>query len=83
MIRYSYGYLRPECLVVIEFVESPKCSRFLTAAKTMADFIEHMLFTAVALVGGATFLFIAGLAPAATGWGILVGMLSYARWSAR
>lgn len=81
--RYGYGYLKPERLVTIEFVESPKRSCFLMAAKTTADFIEHMMFTAVALAGGGFFLSLGGMAPLATVWGIFVGMMSYARWSAR
>jgi hypothetical protein len=81
--RYGYGYLKPERLVTIEFVEPPRRSRLLATARTAADFIEHMMFTAVALLGGSFFLFLGGMAPLATVWGILVGMLSYAFWADR
>jgi hypothetical protein len=81
--RYGYAYSRPEVFVAPGVVRSPKRWRFLEHALTVAEFIEHAMFTAVALLGGLFFLYITGAGPLATVWGIVVGMMSYMFWDTR
>lgn len=81
--RYGYAYIRPEVFVVPGIVRRPRPWRFLAYALTVAEFIEHAMFTAVALLGGPFFLYITGAGPLAMVWGIVVGMYSYMIWDTR
>ena len=83
MTRYGFVYLKPEVFVVPGVVRRPRSLRFLAYALTVAEFIEHAMFTAVALLGGLFFLYLTGAGPLAVVWGIVVGLYSYMLWDTR
>jgi hypothetical protein len=87
MTRYGFATLdhrHPLAQITIEQPKRPHLfTRLLAATRTAADFLEHMLFTAVALAGAALALYLAGLTSFGPWAGVLIGIVSYGKWANR
>ena len=80
---YGYQIVRPESFVTITMPPYRRESRWLARAKTVADFIEHLSFTAVGLIGVTFFLYLTGAISLAGPAGMLAGFMSFAAWTSR